>query len=140
MLHRKTLVTLGVDPTWLFRGSNHNVPISHSSFFAALKINGPWQFFVAAESPTSDPWNLLVVDDGLAILDNGDHSSDECDIETLPFSGLARQLRRGGKEAVHPTHMVTWWFLRRAAFHLHLATAPQIDAAIRSRSAFELKM
>ena len=72
------------------RGRNNNVPESHPSLLATLKVDRPRQLFVAVESTSRDSWDLLVVDDGLTILHNGNGSSDKGDIEGLPFCGLAR--------------------------------------------------
>jgi len=112
------------------RGNNYNVPISHPPLLATLKVDRSRQLFVAVESTSRDSWNLLSVDDGLTILHNGNGSSNKGDIEALPFSGLARQLRRRSKESVHPARMATGGFLRGVGFNLHLVTAPQIHATI----------
>jgi hypothetical protein len=60
--------------------SYDDIPIGHMSFLAALKIDGSGQFFVAVERTAGDTRNLLTVDNGLAILDDGDRSADQDDI------------------------------------------------------------
>ena len=122
------------------RGRNNNVPVSHPSLLATLKVDRPRRLFVAVKGATGNPRNLLVVDDGLTILDNRDHTPDQGDIKGLPFSGLARQLRRGGKESVHPARMVTGRLLRGVGFNLHLVAAPQIDTTVGFWRTVELQM
>ena len=58
------------------RGRNNNVPESHPSLLATLKVDRPRQLFVAVESTSRDSWDLLLIDDGLTILDNRDHAPD----------------------------------------------------------------
>jgi hypothetical protein len=72
-----------------FRGSflrarNNNVPKGHPPILATLKIDRSRQAFIAVKSISGDSRNLLLVDDGLAILHNGSGSSDEDDIKALP--------------------------------------------------------
>ena len=122
------------------RGRNNNVPESNPSLLATLKEDRSRQLFVAVESTSRDSWNLLMIDDGLTILHNGNGSSDQGDIEGLPFPGLARQLRRGGEKSVHPARMVTGWFLRGVGFYLYLVTAPQIQATIGFEPTVKLQM
>src|SRR5260370_27093342 len=84
----------------LLRRSYDDTAIGYVSFFAALKIDGTWQFFVAVEGATGDTGNLLIVDNGLAILKNGDHSPNHRYVEVLPFSRLPGQFVGGTKKAV----------------------------------------
>jgi hypothetical protein len=122
------------------RGRNNNVPESHPSLLATLKVDRPRQLFVAVESTSRDSWDLLLIDNGLTILDNRDHTPDQGDIKGLPFSGPARQLRRGGKESVHPARMVTGRLLRGVGFNLHLVAAPQIDTTVGFWGTVELQV
>ncbi len=122
------------------RRRNHYVPESHPSLLATLKVNRPRQLFVAVESASRDSGDRLVIDDGLTILHNRNGASHEGDIEALPFSGLARQLRRRGKESIHPARMVTGWFLHGVGFYLHFIAAPQIQATIGLGATVELQM
>jgi hypothetical protein len=104
-----------------------------------LKV-GPRQLFVAVESTSCDSWHLLVIHSCLTVLHNDDGSSDKRGIEALPFSRFARQLRRGGKESVHPARMVTARFLHRVGLDLHLITAPQIHATVGLGAAAKLQI
>src|SRR5208282_2073001 len=122
------------------RGDNNNVPESHPSLLTTLKVDRTRQLFVAVEGASRDSWNLLAIDDGLAILHNGNGSSGKSDIEALPISGLARQLWQGSKEAVHSARMATGQFLRDVGFNLHLVAAPQIDTTIGFWCTVELQM
>lgn len=58
----------------LFCGSNHNASIRDAAFFTSLQVNGTGHFFVTVERTTRDARNFLVVDDGLAVLHDGDGS------------------------------------------------------------------
>ena len=60
----------------LFCGSNHNASIRDAAFFTPLQVNGTGHFFVTVERTTRDARNFLVVDDGLAVLHDGDGSPD----------------------------------------------------------------
>src|SRR5208282_4621981 len=112
----------------------------HPTLLATLKVDRPRQLFAAVESTSRDAGDLLAIDDGFTVLHNGNGSPDKGDIEALPFSGLARKLRRGGKESVHPARMVTGWFLRGVRFYLHLIAAPQIHATIGLGAAVKLQL
>lgn len=57
-------------------GNNHNASIRDAAFFAPLQVNGTGHFFVTVERTTGDARNFLVVDDGLAVLHDGDGSPD----------------------------------------------------------------
>jgi hypothetical protein len=85
-------------PRLFGRGCDDDVPVSHVSVFAALKVDGSRQFFVTVERTAGDARDLLVFDNGSPILHNGDGSSYQRDIEALPHSRLARHLRRWGQE------------------------------------------
>jgi hypothetical protein len=124
----------------LLRWSYDNAPISYVSFFAALKINGTRQFFVAVERATGDTRNLLTIDDGLAILYHGDRSANQRDIEGLPFSRLSGQFRGGSQKAVDTSSVVAGWFLNGIGFYLDFVAAAQIDAAVGIHSAVEFNM
>src|ERR1019366_9166436 len=86
------------------RGRNNNIPESHPSVLGTLKVERP-RHFVAVESTYLDSWDLLVIDDGLTILHNGDGSPDHDNIKALPFSRPARQLRRGGRSEEHTSEL-----------------------------------
>src|SRR2546430_10607283 len=45
-----------------------------------------------------DAWDFFVIDDGLAILNDGDPTPDQPDIEALPFPRLAGQFRQSRQE------------------------------------------
>src|SRR6266446_7761229 len=109
-------------------------------FFTSLKIDGPRQFFMAVERATRDTGNFLVVDDGLAVLDHGDPSTEESDIEALPFSRLAGQFRRSSQETVYAAHVVAGRFLDGVCFYLDFVPATQIDATVGGGAAVELHM
>jgi hypothetical protein len=74
----------------LLRWRDNDAAIGYVPFFTSLKINGPGQFFVAVQGATRDARDLLIVDDGLAVLNDGDPPSQKRDVEALPFSRLAR--------------------------------------------------
>jgi hypothetical protein len=62
---------------------------------------------VAVKSSTCYAGNFLVVDNSLAVLDNGDHSSDKSDVEALPLTGSARHLRGWGQKSIDCTQVMT---------------------------------
>jgi len=101
------------------------------AFFGALQINGTGQFFVAIERTAGDARDFFVVDDSLAILGHGDHSPDERDVVRLPFSRLARLLRRGSQKAVHTAHVMARWLVQRVSLYLNFVAPTQINAAVR---------
>src|SRR6266481_822848 len=76
------------DPLVL-RWRDDNTAIGYVPFFASLKINRSSQLFVAVQGAARDAWNFFVIDDRLAILNDGDPTPDQRDIEALPFSRLA---------------------------------------------------
>src|SRR5437870_3734972 len=80
----------------LLRRRDDDAAIGYEPFFTSLKIDGARQFFVAVQGTTRNAWDLLFIDDGLAVLDDGDPSPDQRDIEALPFSRLAGKFRRSG--------------------------------------------
>ena len=49
---------------------------------------------MAIQRATGDARDLFVIDDRLAVLNDGDPSPDQRDIEALPFSRPAGQFRR----------------------------------------------
>src|SRR6266446_5452040 len=73
---------------------------------------------------------LGVINDGLAVLNHGDPSPDECDVKALPFSRLAGQFRRSRQETVYATHVVTGRFLDGVGFDLNFIPAAHIDATV----------
>src|SRR5262249_8841729 len=79
--------------------SYHNVPVSNSSVIP-LQIKRSWQFFVAVKSSTCYARNFLVVDNNLAILGNGDHSSNQGNVEALPLPGFASHFRGWGQKSI----------------------------------------
>src|SRR5208282_6505091 len=93
-----------------FRGRNRNVPKSDVASLAALEIDRPGEHFVTIQSPASDAGNFLLVDDGLAVLHNGDHPSNQSDVVALPFSGLSRLFRRGGQKTIDASGAHGWPF------------------------------
>jgi hypothetical protein len=56
--------------------SDHDVAKGYVALFATLEIDGTGQGFMAVECTTGDTGNLLIIDDGLAVLDDGDHTAD----------------------------------------------------------------
>src|SRR6266446_628963 len=110
------------------------------ALLTSLQIDGGRQFFVTVQRAPRDTGNFLVVDDGLAILNDGDPTPDQCDIEGLPFSWLAGQFRRSRQETVNAAHVVAGWFLNGIGFNLDFVPAPQVDAAVGIRGAVEFNM
>src|SRR5713101_5932176 len=126
--------------THLLGRSDDNTSIGYVAFFTSLEIDGSRQFFVAVERATRDTGNFLVVDDGLAVLNHGDPSTEESDIETLPFYRFAGLLRRRGKETVYAAHVVARRLLDGVCFYLNFVPASQINAAVGGGAAVELHM
>src|SRR5205807_5673035 len=82
------------------RRRDDDITKTYMSIFTALQVDRPGHSFVAIKCAASDAGNFLVINDGLAVLHHGDCSSYECDVEGLPLSGFARQLRRRRDESV----------------------------------------
>src|SRR6266700_2173886 len=118
--------------------SQDDVSKSDVIVLAALKIDRPRHFFVAVECPTRNTGDFLVINYSFSVLDDGDGSSHQSDVEALPFSRLARQLRRGSDEAIDTSGMVTWRLLNRIVFDLHFITSPQINTTVCVGAAVEL--
>ena len=76
------------------------------ALFATLQIDWLRQCLVAVQCAARDAGDLLVVDDGLAILHYGDSAPDERNVEGLPNVGPARLLGRGREESVDAPGMV----------------------------------
>src|SRR5258706_13303171 len=132
-MSRKKYVIGSTGACWsflLFRWRDDNTAIGYVPFFTSLKINGSRQFFVAVQGAARDAWDFFVIDDGLAILNDGDPTPDQRDIEGLPFSRLAGHFRRGRQETVYAAHVVTRWFLDAVGFELDLVPDAQINASI----------
>src|SRR5579872_1635517 len=105
-----------------------------------LQIDRSWQPLMTIQGPASDARNFLFIDDGVTILHDGDHSSNEGDVIGLPFSRLARLFLRRGQVSVYAAgaHRRTFWL--GIVFDLELVPAAQVDAAIRSWRAIEFDM
>src|SRR5208282_2976474 len=125
-----------VSPSKL-RWSYDNVAKGNLPFFAALKIDGPRQFFVAIECAAGDAGNFLIVNHGLAVLDDGDHSADQRDVKRLPRAALARELRRWRQETVDASGVMAGRLRHRVGFDLHFVAPAQIDAAVGHGAAVE---
>src|SRR5260370_33938900 len=110
------------------------------SFFTALEVDRPRYFFVAVTSATRDTRDFLIINDGLTLLDNGDPSPKQGNIETLPFSRLARHFGRRCQETVHSAGMMTGRFLNGVGFNLDLAATAQVDATLVVGRTIELDM
>jgi len=100
------------------------------SGFAALQIDWDGKFFVTVQSPAGDARNFLFINDGLTILRNGDHSSNQRDVLGLPCSRLARLLRRRSQEAIHTSGAHRWPLWLRIVFDLKFVPSAQVDPAI----------
>src|SRR5579862_9496491 len=84
----------------LFGGCDHYIAKGDLSFFAALQIDGAGRRLVAVDCAAGDAGDLPIIDDGLAILYNGDFSPDESDVEGLPRIRRAGQFWRWSEEAI----------------------------------------
>ena len=56
----------------------------------ALDVEGTGLSFVGIECAAGDAFDLLMIDDGDAVVDDGDIAADEGDVEGLPLAGSAR--------------------------------------------------
>src|SRR5258708_6400275 len=110
------------------------------SIFAALQIDGTRQAFVAIERSASDTGNFLAIYDGLAVLNDGDHSSYERNVEGLPLAGFALQFRRRREEPVDAAGVMTRRFLFRVGLNLNFVTASKINAAVGFLSAIKFNV
>jgi hypothetical protein len=119
-------------------GSKDDAAEEHMAFFGALEVDGAGQFFVAIEGAAGNAGDFFIVDDGLPVLDDGDHAADERDVEGLPFAGLARKFRCRREEAVYASGVVARWLGNGIGLDLDFVAATQIDAAIGFRAAVEL--
>jgi len=104
------------------------------ALLAALKVDGAGLILVAVERAAGEPGDLLIVDDGLPVLDYLDLAPNQGNVEGLPDIGAARQLRRGCKEAVYPASVMTGRFCDRIGLDLYFVTPSKIDTAIGVRS------
>ena len=124
----------------MLRWSYNDASIGYVSFFAALKIDGTWQCFVAVERTTGDARNLLMIDNGLAILDDGDGSPEKRDVQGLPFSWLSGQFGGRSQKAVDTACVVAGRLRNRVGLDLDFVTAAKIDTAVVIDSAVEFNM
>lgn len=105
------------------------------SVFASLQVDRPRLSFMAVQSPAGDARDLLMVDDGGAVLYDRDMAPEERDLKGLPFARPARLLGRRSEETINAAGVMAGRLLNRVVFHLHFVTAAQIDAAVRSWTA-----
>jgi len=72
-------------------------------FFTYLKIDGSGQFFVTVQGTTRDDHGISLLSMIVwPVLDHGDPSSDQRDIEALPFSRLAGSSGEAGRKPYTP--------------------------------------
>src|SRR5260370_5393574 len=114
--------------------------IGYVPFFTSLKIDGARQLFVAIQCAARDAWYFFIFDDGPAVLNDGDPSPYQSDIEVLPFSGLAGQFWCWGQETVYSAHVVAGRFFDGISFDLDLVPAAQVYATVGIRVALEFHM
>ena len=74
--------------------------------------------------------NFLVIDDGLAVLNNRNRASHQRDVEGLPNVGFARQFRRRRQESIYCAGVMAGRFLIGVGFNLHFVAAAQINSAV----------
>ena len=110
------------------------------SFFTTLQVDRTREFFVTVKSAAGYARNFLVINDGLAVLNDGDHSPYQGDVESLPLSDFPRQLRRGRNKSVYPAGMVAGRFLIGIGFNLDFVASAQINATVRFFVALELNV
>src|SRR4051794_27581996 len=96
----------------------------------ALQVNRSGRFFMAIEGAAGDTGDLLMVDDGLAILDDGDMATQQGDIEDLPFARSSGLLRNGSQKTINRSHVMARRLSKRIVLDLHLVTSAKIDAAV----------
>ncbi len=95
---------------------------------------------MAVQGAARDARGFLVIDDGLAVLNDGDPSPGQRDIEALPFSWLAGQLRRSRQETIHAAHVVAGRFFDGVGLDLNFVSAAQVDAAVGGRATVKFDM
>src|SRR5580704_11193412 len=117
-----------------------DVPESDVSGLTTLQIDRSAKPFAAVQSATCDARNLLFVNNGLTVLHNGDHASNQHDVVGLPFSWSAPLLRRGSQEAIDASSTHRRPFGLGIVFNLKFVPAAQVDAAIRSWRAIEFNV
>ncbi len=66
----------------------------------ALDVEGAGFGFVGVEGSTGDAFDLLLVNGGDAVADDGEGAADQGDVKDLPGAGLARKISLGGDAAV----------------------------------------
>src|ERR1700760_435303 len=98
----------GDGATGLEGGRDHDVAKGNMTLLAALQVDRPGHRFMAVECAAGDAGNLLIVDDGCAVLNDGNLAPDERDVEGLPDIRPARQFRIRSKEAVDATGVMAW--------------------------------
>ena len=127
----------GDGATGLEGGRDHDVAKGDMTLLAALQVDRTGHRFMAVECAAGDAGNLLIVDDGCAVLDHGDFAPDERDVEALPDIRTARLFGIRSKEAVDAAGVMAGRLGLRFGFYLHFITAAQKDAAVRILAAVE---
>ena len=95
--------TTGDGTTRLEGRRDNDVAKGNMTLLAALQVDRPGHRFMAVECAACDAGNLLIVNDGCAVLDDGHFAPDERDVEALPNIRTARQFGIRREEAVDAT-------------------------------------
>jgi hypothetical protein len=117
---------------------DHDFSKSYVSVFTTLQVDRPGHSFTAIKSAARDAGNFLMINNGLAILNQSYRSSYQSDIERLPLSGFAWQFGGRSNKSVDCASVMIGRFLIRIGFDLHFISASEIDTAVGLFSAVKL--
>src|ERR1700758_3191876 len=110
----------GDGATGLEGGRDHDVAKGNMPLLAALQVDRPGHRFMAVECAAGNAGNLLIVNDGCAVLDDCHFAPDERDVEDLPDIRTARQFGIRSEEAVDATGVMAGRLGLGFGFDLHL--------------------
>ena len=90
----------------VLRWHDKDAAVGYVPFFTSLKIEGSGQLLAAIQRATRDARDFLVIDDGLAVLNDSDPSPYQRDIEAQPFPGWRGSSGVGARKPYTPP---MWW-------------------------------
>src|SRR5262245_51005750 len=115
-----------------------DVPKGDVPRLAPLQIDWTRPRLVAVERATGNAGNLLTIDDGLPVQNNGHGAADQRDVIRLPLPCNARRGGRRRKEPIHRAETLARAFGLSVVLDLHFVSAPQVNTAVGIRCAVEL--
>src|SRR5262245_7237199 len=113
----------------LLRGCQNNILEPHFAMIA-LQHDWPRRPFGAVERASGDSRYLFFVDQCLAIEDDSQLASDQCDFVLLPLARFLRRVHLRNQEAIDRAHASDLCRFAEVIEDLSLVAAAQVNAAV----------